>query len=114
MAEFTDAFVSSEPVQRMMERVTSLFDPEIESQGFDKIRSIVEVTLVDGRTIIEPSDDRYRGGPDRPFTTEELHEKFTDCAQLVLAPARIREALDAIESVERMKNMRELTRILAA
>jgi 2-methylcitrate dehydratase PrpD len=114
IAEFTDTFVSSEPVQRMMERVTSAFDPAIESQGFDKIRSIVEVTLLDGRTIVEPSDDRYRGGPDRPFTREELHAKFTDCTQLVLAPGRIREALEAIESIERMKDMRELTRILAA
>ena len=42
--------------------------PEIEAQGFDKIRSIVEVDLIDGRTLVQASDDRYRGGPDKPFT----------------------------------------------
>src|SRR5437867_3218972 len=61
--EFTDEFVASEPVQRMMERVTGVFDAKIEAQGLDKIRSIVEVDLREGRMLVQPSDDRYRGGP---------------------------------------------------
>ena len=112
--EFTDEFVSSEPVQRIMERVTPVFDPAIEAQGFDKIRSIVEVDLVDGRTLVQRSDDKYRGGPDRPFTREELHGKFTDCAQLVLRPDRMAGALAAIESVERLQDCRQLVRQLSA
>ncbi len=110
--EFTDEFVRSEPVQQMMRRVKGVFDPAIEAQGFDRIRSIVEVDLADGRTLVQPSDDRYRGGPDRPFTREELHGKFADCAQLVLSPAGVREALDRIESVERLADVRELVRAL--
>ncbi len=73
--EFTDEFVSSEPVQRMMTRVTTVFDATIEAQGFDKIRSVVEVDLTDGRRFVQASDDRYRGGPDRPFTREELRRE---------------------------------------
>ena len=75
----------------------------IEARGFDKIRSIVEVDLVDGRTLTQASDDRYRGGPEKPFTREELHAKFADCAAPVLEPGRIRQALETIESVERLK-----------
>jgi 2-methylcitrate dehydratase PrpD len=112
--EFTDEFVSSEPVQRMMERVTGVFDPKIEAQGFEKIRSIVEVDLVDGRTLVQPSDDRYRGGPDKPFTRDELHGKFTDCAQLVLSPARMKEALAQIESIDTLKDIRQLVKTLSA
>jgi 2-methylcitrate dehydratase PrpD len=112
--EFTDEFVSSEPVQRMMERVTPVFDQTIEDQGFDKIRSVVEVDLVDGRTLVQRSDDRYRGGPDRPFTREELHGKFADCAQLVLRPDRMAVALSAIESVDRLPDCRQLVRQLSA
>ena len=41
--EFTDEFVASAPVQQMMPRVTNVFDPKIEAQGFDKIRSVVEI-----------------------------------------------------------------------
>ena len=49
-----------------------------------------------------------RGGPDRPFTTTELHEKFTDCASLTLTPAGIRQSLALIETVDRLKSVREL------
>lgn len=111
--EFTDEFVSSEPVQAMMARVETVFDKEIEARGFDKMRSVVEVTLEDGRTLVQPSDDRYRGGPDRPFTRAELHQKFTECAELFLPADRIQRALDLIESIDRLTDVRELTRSLA-
>src|SRR4029079_17294814 len=41
--EFTDEFVSSEPVQRMMPLVENVFDAEIEAKGFDRMLSVVEV-----------------------------------------------------------------------
>jgi 2-methylcitrate dehydratase PrpD len=113
IGEFTDAFVASEPVQRMMERVTPVFDAKIEAQGFDKIRSIIEVDVADGRTLIQASDDRYRGAPDRPFTRQELHDKFADCAQFVLSPQRVQQAVARIESIDRLPNIRQLVRTLS-
>ena len=110
--EFTDEFVASAPVQSMMTKVDTLFDQQIEARGFDKMRSIVEVDLVDGRKLSQPSDERYRGGPEKPFTRAELHEKFTDCASLVLSADRITRALNAIESVERLASVRELVAAL--
>ena len=112
--EFTDEFVSSEPVQRMMTRVTTVFDPKIEAQGFDKIRSVVEVDVADGRRLVQASDDRYRGGPDRPFTREELHAKFTDCAQLTMGAGRIQQVLAQIETIDGLKDVRQLARMMAA
>lgn len=106
--EFTDEFVSSAPVQAMMARVETIFDRDIEARGFDKMRSVVEVDLVDGRKLTQASDERYRGGPERPFTRADLHEKFTDCASLVLPADRIQRALDVIESLERIGDVREL------
>jgi len=110
--EFTDEFVASAPVQAMMTKVDTVFDQQIEARGFDKMRSIVDVDLADGRKLSQPSDERYRGGPEKPFTRAELHEKFTDCASLVLSADRIKRALDAIESVERLANIRELVSAL--
>ena len=112
--EFHDDFVASEPMQRMMERVTTVFDPKIEAMGFDKIRSIVEVDLQDGRMLVQPSDERYRGGPDWPFTQAELRERFVDCAAPVLSRDRMRQAIDQIESVDKLRDIRELTRTLSA
>jgi 2-methylcitrate dehydratase PrpD len=111
--EFTDEFVASEPVQRMMQRVSGVFDQSIEAQGFDKIRSIVEVDLEDGRKLVQPSDDRYRGGPDRPFTRAELRDKFADCAQLVLSPEKVKQALTQIEAIDALKDVRELVKTLS-
>jgi 2-methylcitrate dehydratase PrpD len=96
-----------------MPRVTTIFDPQIEALGFDKIRSVVEVDLVDGRRLIQASDDRYRGGPDKPFTREELHAKFADCAQLTMKADRIPRALERIENVETLRGVGELTQSLA-
>ena len=112
MREFTDAFVQSPAAQAMMRRVTAVHDTEIEKQGFDKIRSVVEVDLVDGRMLVQPSDDRYRGGPDNPFTRADLKAKFDDCAGLVLSQQKLDAAFTAIESVDSMSDTRQLVRVL--
>ena len=112
--EFTDEFVASPPVQGMMARVDTVFDRDIEARGFDKMRSRVEVDLVGGPTLVQPSDDRYRGGPERPFTRAELHEKFADCASLILSTDRIRRALELIESIDRLAHIGELTAALSS
>src|SRR5205809_4565543 len=98
----------------MMARVDTIFDRDIEARGFDKMRSLVQVDLVDGRQLAQPSDERYRGGPDRPFTRAELHEKFADCASSSLTAARAQRALELIESVDRLADIRELTAALGA
>ena len=110
--EFSDTFVASEPVQRMMDKVENIHDPEIEAKGFDKIRSVVEVYLEDGRKLVQAADERYRGGPDNPFSREELRQKFTECAELVLPADRIQKAFNLIESIENAENLRELLRTL--
>ena len=111
--EFTDEFVSSPEVQRMLPKVTGVRDEAIERLGFDKIRSTVEVDLVDGRTLVQKADERYRGGPDLPFTREDLHGKFADCASMVLSDAQAKKALAGIETVDQMKSARDLVRLLA-
>jgi 2-methylcitrate dehydratase PrpD len=110
--EFTDEFVRSAPVQEMMARCTNVLDAEIEAKGFEKIRSTVEVDLLDGRTLVQPADERYRGGPDNPFTREDLVEKFTDCASLVLPPATMTRVVEAVESIEQMRDIGELVQLL--
>ena len=112
--EFTDDFVRSGPAQAMMRKVTTVRDAAIEARGFDKMRSIIEVDLTDGRTVVQDADERYRGGPEKPFTREELHGKFTDCASLVLRPDAISTALDRLESLEQVRDIRELVASLTS
>lgn len=112
--EFTDEFVRSAPVQAMMRKVERVLDPEIEARGFEKIRSTVEVDLADGRTLVEHADERYRGGPDRPFTREELFEKFSECAALVLPEPQVTRVFETVEAIETLPDMAALIRSLGA
>lgn len=111
--EFNDQFVQSEPVQRMMRKVERVLDPEIEAKGFGKIRSTVEVDLDNGRTLAEHADERYRGGPDLPFTREELFEKFSDCASLVLPAEAIQQVFELVERLEEVDDIGALVQLLA-
>jgi len=112
--EFVDEFVKSSPVQDMMKKASTVRDPAIEARGFDKMRSIVEVDLTDGRTLAQEADERYRGGPERPFTREELRGKFAECADLVLPAEAIDETFALVESLERVPDVRDLIRVMTA
>jgi 2-methylcitrate dehydratase PrpD len=111
--EFNDTFVQSGPVQQMMRKVERVLDADIEARGWEKIRSTVEVDLTDGRTLVEHADERYRGGPDLPFTREELYEKFDDCASLVLPESHVAKIFAMVESLEGVSDIGELIRLLA-
>ena len=106
--EFNDAFVQSAPAQAMMARVERVLDPEIEAKGWEKIRSTVEVDTTDGRTLVEHADERYRGGPDLLFTRDELFEKFSDCASLVLPPKAVTHVFELVERLETLDDIGEL------
>lgn len=112
--EFTDEFVRSAPVQQMMAKVRTILDPEIEAQGVDKIRSVVEVDLEDGRRLVQVADERYRGGPDRPFTRGELQEKFTECSALVLSGQAIDQTLSVLEGFEGLDDVSSLVELLTS
>ena len=73
----------------------------------------MEVDLDDGRTLVEHADERYRGGPDLPFTREELFEKFSDCASLVLPESLVAETFAMVDSLEDLPDIGELVRVLA-
>ena len=112
--EFNDEFVRSEPVQAMMKKVERVLDADIEAQGWEKIRSTVEVDLKDGSTLVQKADERYRGGPDLPFTREELFEKFADCAALVLSETQLKAVFELVESLDTCADINELVSLLSA
>jgi 2-methylcitrate dehydratase PrpD len=108
IAEFTDEFVQSPSVQEMMERVEAVIDPEIDALGRDKLISVIEILLKDGRILKGRSAEKYRGGPDNPLSREELAQKFRDCARGVLSQKRAMEVMEMIECLEDLDNVRRL------
>jgi len=109
--EFRDEFVQSRAVQEMMDRVEAVVDPGIDALGRDKIVSVIDVHLSDGRTIRGRSSEHYRGGPHSPLSREELVGKFNDATQRVLAQDQARKLIQAIELLERLDSIRPVVDI---
>ena len=85
--EFSDAFVASDAMQDMQKRMRTELDPEIEAQGFDKMRSRITITLKDGSEVAGWADERYRGGPENPLSDKEVEDKARSCCDGVLSEA---------------------------
>ncbi len=111
--EFTDEFVCSASVQEMMRRVETVLDPAIEAQGCEVMRSVIEVDLDDGRTLRQAADERYRGGPDLPFTRQELRNKFMECGEPVVPVERLDAVLAYVDSLQDLNDVRELTGLVS-
>ena len=107
IAEFRDEVVRGPEVRAMMQRVKPYLDQDIEAQGFERIRSRVEVELTGGAVLTRDASVS-RGTPERPMSPEELAEKFTDCAAGILSAGAIPAAIAALRGVESLESVPEL------
>ncbi|MCE8024366.1 MmgE/PrpD family protein [Billgrantia aerodenitrificans] len=107
--EFTDEFVSSDPMQDMQKRISLHLDPEIEAMGFDRIRSRIVLQTKDGKTFEKWADERYRGGPSNPMTNGEVEEKFRVCAQGLLDEESQKALIASIWAVDTLADSAALT-----
>jgi len=110
--EYTLEFVSNPELRRTIAKVKTIHDPEVAAMGVDRMRSVVEVELTDGR-VIGRLADTARGTPEKPLKDHELDDKFRECAGFVLDEDGIEKVLDAIRGIEGISNVAELTSLLA-
>jgi 2-methylcitrate dehydratase PrpD len=114
--EFSDDFVASHAMQDLQQRTDVLNDPEIDERGYDKIRSRIEVDTVDGRTLVQWADERYRGGPSNPISDADLEAKFRMCAEGAIqrtAQDRLVEAIWGVEQLDRAEHLTDLMKFEA-
>lgn len=108
--EFTDTFVASEPMQELQKRWEVTLDPEIEAQGFDRIRSRIEITTRDGRVLSEAADENYRGSPEQPMSDAELERKLRDATEGVLSATEQTGLIAAAWSID-SKEVTDVARV---
>jgi 2-methylcitrate dehydratase PrpD len=112
LEEFTDAVVNRQDVQAMIERVDFGVHPEAEAAGFDKMTTIVEVELDDGRKV-RGAADFGKGSPANPMSDDELADKFRGCARWGgLDRETTERALALAWRIDELDDVRELTRLL--
>ena len=113
LAQFTDAVVNRRDVQRMIERIEFGVRPEAEAAGYEKMTTIIDIELKDGRTISGRADFG-KGSPVNPMSDAELSDKFRECAAWGKLPkAQAEKVIDLVFGLEKLKSIRELTRVLA-
>ena len=112
LEQFTDAVVNRPDVQRMISKVQFGVHPEAEAAGFDKMTTIIEVELDDGK-VLAGRADFGKGSPANPMTDDELAEKFRQCAEWGKLPAgRVATVLDMLWHLDTLKDVGELTKLL--
>ena len=112
LEQFTDAVVNRPDVQAMIQKVHFGVHPEAEAAGFDKMTTIIEIELVDGK-IIRGRADFGKGSPANPMSDEELAEKFRQCAAWGgLNRDETKAVLDIVWRIEDLRDVNELTRLL--
>ena len=78
LPEFTDEVVNREDVQELIGRVNFGVHPEAEAAGYDKMTTIIDINLNDGRTISGRANFG-KGSPANPMTYDEVADKFRGC-----------------------------------
>ena len=109
LAELTDGFVRRPDVQALMKRVVVKED-EREDPAAPGYAIYDEVTLETdgGKKKDSVQVTNVRGSPDLPLAREELWAKFEGCVQVGTANVKARDLFDALMSLERLAQVRNL------
>jgi 2-methylcitrate dehydratase PrpD len=113
LAEFTDEVVNREDVRTMIEKIDFGVHPEAEAAGYDKMTTIIDIVLTDGRTISGRADFG-KGSPAMPMTYDDVADKFLDCADFAGWPsANAKRVVELVRRLDEVRDVREVTRLLA-
>ena len=113
LSEFVDEVVHRADVQKMIRKIHFGVHPVAEEAGYDKMTTILDIHLVDGRHITGRADFG-KGSPSNPMSYDEVADKFRECAGFAgFREDRIQPVIDAVRRLEELASVRELTALLA-
>jgi 2-methylcitrate dehydratase PrpD len=112
LRDFEGEAVREERVQRLLPRIIVRPHPDMPDDSPQHFGAEVIVTLADGRRLTRRIDHLVgRGGAD-PLSSEELFEKFADCAGRALAHDQIAPLFERLETLEAVTDFAGMTRLL--
>jgi 2-methylcitrate dehydratase PrpD len=110
---FEPAALEDARVGALMPNVAMRVDPSLDGAGPPLTEARVSITLRDGRVLRQEAQGA-RGYPERPASDEELAAKFMACARRALDESRARRALDLVQQIADLPDIRRLTALLQA
>jgi 2-methylcitrate dehydratase PrpD len=114
LGQFSDKTVHRPEVQEMIRKVNFYVDPEAESAGFDKMTSILKITLKDGKAITGQAAFG-KGSPQNPMSFDEAATKFRGCAEYAEWPqAKTEKIIAFVRNLETAPDVAALTPLLSS
>ena len=108
---FTEEAVREPHILKFAERVQMNLDNNLKKTDPGGRPCRVTVRLKNGQTLVREAQ-HAKGGPELPMTEDELRGKFSECAREALSESATKQALEMIEGLETLADVRSLTNIL--
>jgi 2-methylcitrate dehydratase PrpD len=108
---FSDEAIREPAALSLVRKVHMEVEPGLAAAHRVRSPARVSIRLSDGRTVTREVG-AARGGPEAPLSSEELRGKFRTCATRVLADPDIDRALEMLDSLEKLPNVKELAGLL--
>jgi len=113
LVAFDEATIADPRIRGLAARVEVRSDPAMNPRRPDDYpTAVVTVTLRDGRSFTQATTVA-RGDAAAPVARAELVAKFEALAAPVLGAARARTVIEAVDRVDELKDVRELTALLS-
>lgn len=112
LAQFNDQVVNRPDVKAMIEKVDFVVDPVAEAAGYDKMTTIIDIKMADGRTVSGRADFG-RGSPADPMSYDDVAEKFLQNTDFAKFPKRKADNVIAlVRNFETISNIDQLAKQL--
>jgi 2-methylcitrate dehydratase PrpD len=110
--QFNEGKISDPKILELAKRVEIVLDPEIEKIYPATFANKVEILLNNGKKL-EARIDFPSGSPENPMSFDQVVKKFESLANKVVAKDRIDAIIESVERIEKLDDIRKLTRLLA-
>jgi 2-methylcitrate dehydratase PrpD len=112
LRDFEGDAVMEERVRRLLPLITTGAHPDMPDDSPKQFGAEVAVTMKDGRRLSRRIDHLVCRGGDNAMSSEELFEKFEDCAGRALAHDQIAPLFERLETLETVADLGQVTRLL--
>jgi 2-methylcitrate dehydratase PrpD len=99
-------------VRRILSLTEARPHPDMPDDSPKQWGAEVVVTLRDGRRLSRRVDEMVGRGGDNPMTSDELWEKFRDCAERALPREQVAPLFDRLETLESVPDIGHVSRLL--
>jgi 2-methylcitrate dehydratase PrpD len=109
--EYTPEQIKSSPVRELMEKISCVRDPELETEFPKKWPASVTVLTKDGKSF-STKIDFPKGDPENALTWDELITKFRNLVSPVFFEVKQNEIIERVRSLEKETNVKDFSMLL--